>query len=124
MVNFGPFDSIPSKYEGRNFYKHNPTVTLMRTTIEENKKMGEVIADKLNMAKENTALLLPLKGLSGLDVEGQSFYGPEEDKMLFDTLRKNIDRSKVEMIEVDTDVNNEEFALTAAKKLIELIEKQ
>lgn len=122
MVNFGPFKSIPKKHEGRNFYKHNPTVTLMRTTVEENKKIGQIIAEKLNLAEDKTALLLPLKGLSGLDAEGQAFHGPDEDTMLFDTLREEIDQSKVEMIEIDAHINDEKFALSAAKKLIELLE--
>lgn len=124
MVNFGPRDTVPAHYEGRNFYQHNPTVTLMRTSVEENKKIGEAIAEKLNMAKGYTSLMLPLKGLSGIDVEGQPFYGPEEDKMLFDTLKANVDQSKIEVIEMDTDVNDKAFAIAAAKKLVELIEKK
>jgi len=124
MVNFGPFDSVPDKFKGRKFYQHNPTVTLMRTSVEENKQIGEVIAEKLALAKGYTSLLLPLEGLSGLDVEGQPFYGLEEDRMLFETLRKKVDQSKVEMIEINADINSEEFALAAAKKLIELIENK
>ncbi|MGE8006610.1 Tm-1-like ATP-binding domain-containing protein [Lysinibacillus sp. NPDC093216] len=124
MVNFGPFDSVPHKFVGRKFYKHNPTVTLMRTSVEENKQIGEVIAEKLALAKGYTALFLPLKGLSGLDVEGQPFYGLEEDNMLFDTLREKVDQHKVEMIEINADINSEEFALASAKKLIELIENK
>lgn len=124
MVNFGPFDSVPQKFEGRKFYKHNPTVTLMRTSVEENKQIGEVIAEKLSLATGYTALFLPLKGLSGLDVEGQPFCGLEEDNMLFNTLRENVDQRKVELIEIHADINSGEFALAAAKKLIELIEKK
>ncbi|WP_407267978.1 Tm-1-like ATP-binding domain-containing protein [Radiobacillus sp. PE A8.2] len=123
MVNFGPFNSVPKHYEGRNFYKHNPTITLMRTTVEENKKLGEVIAEKLNRAKGNTVLMLPLKGLSGIDVEGQPFYGPEEDEMLVETLKANIDSSKVKIIEMDTDINNKAFAETAAEQLVQLLDK-
>jgi uncharacterized protein (UPF0261 family) len=124
MVNFGPMDTVPEKFKGRKFYKHNPTVTLMRTTVEENKKLGEIIAEKLNMAEGPTVLMLPLKGVSMIDAEGQPFYGPEEDKILFDTLRENIDRSKVELIEMDAHINDKEFALTAAKKLLELMENK
>ncbi len=124
MVNFGPFDSVPREYEGRNFYKHNPTVTLMRTTIDENKQLGEVIAEKLNMAETHTALILPLKGLSGIDLEGQPFYGPEEDKMLFDTLKQNVDQTKVELIEMETDINDKAFAVAAAEKLVQLINEK
>lgn len=124
MVNFGPYDSVPEKFSGRHFYKHNPTVTLMRTTKEENKQFGEVMSEKLNMAQGSTALMLPLKGFSGLDVEGQKFYGPEEDQVLIDTLKDNIDQQKVEIIEVNTDINDELFAEMAAEKLIQLIENK
>ncbi|NLM04118.1 MAG: UPF0261 family protein [Clostridiales bacterium] len=123
MVNFGAIDTVPSKFKGRNFYKHNPTVTLMRTTVEENRELGKIIAEKLNKAKSPTVLMLPLKGVSMLDAEGQPFYGPEEDEMLFNTLRENIDRDVVELIEMDNNINDEEFALTAAKKLIEIMNK-
>jgi uncharacterized protein (UPF0261 family) len=124
MVNFGPRDTVPAKFAGRKFYQHNPSVTLMRTTVEENRKIGEKIAEKLNMASGNTALLLPLKGLSGLDADGQPFYGPEEDKMLFDTIKENIDQSKVEIIEINAHINEKVFGETAAKKLIELMERR
>ncbi|MCE5170101.1 Tm-1-like ATP-binding domain-containing protein [Paenibacillus profundus] len=123
MVNFGPFDTVPEKFQDRTFYKHNPTVTLMRTTVQENKEIGKIISEKLNKATSPTALMLPLKGVSGLDVEGQPFYGAEEDRALFDTLRNNIDRNAVELIELDYDINDKHFALAAAKKLIELMQK-
>lgn len=124
MVNFGPISSVPSKYVGRNFYKHNPTVTLMRTTVEENRKLGLVIAEKLNMAQRKTALLLPLKGVSLLDSEGQQFYGIEEDEMLFKTLKENITNPLVEIIEVNTNINDEEFSITAAEKLVQLLNEK
>ncbi|PKM49901.1 MAG: hypothetical protein CVV02_13645 [Firmicutes bacterium HGW-Firmicutes-7] len=121
MVNFGPMDTIPKEFKGRNFYKHNPTVTLMRTTIEENKALGLIISEKLNMTKSPTSLMLPLKGVSMIDVEGQPFYGPSEDQMLFETLRDNINKEVVEFIEMDCDINDETFGVAAAKKLIELM---
>jgi uncharacterized protein (UPF0261 family) len=123
MVNFGPIDSVPKEFKDRNLYKHNPTVTLMRTTAAENKKLAEIIAEKLNKAESKTALFLPLKGVSMIDAEGQPFYGPDEDKILFETLRKNIDLEKVEIIEKDLHINDEEYALALAKKMIELIEE-
>lgn len=124
MVNFGPYDSVPDKFSGRNFYEHNPTVTLMRTTKEENKRIGEVMAEKLNQSTGNTTLMLPLKGLSGLDIEGKKFYGPEENAVLFDTLREHIDTEKVNVVEIDTDVNDKDFAEAAAAKLIKLIDNK
>lgn len=122
MVNFGPLDTVPEQYRGRNLYKHNPTVTLMRTTKEENIRLGEVIAEKLNAAKSPTALMLPLRGVSAIDGEGQPFNDPEADKALFDTLRANIG-SNVELIELDSNVNDDAFALAAAKKLLELMSR-
>lgn len=118
MVNFGPYDSIPKHYEGRNFYKHNPTVTLMRTTVAENKALGEILAKKLNMSKGKTTLMLPLKGVSMIDAPEQPFYGKAEDEMLFETIRKHIDKNKVELIEMDNHINDDDFALAAAKKLV------
>jgi uncharacterized protein (UPF0261 family) len=121
MVNFAAIESVPKEFQNRNLYKHNPTVTLMRTTVEENRQLGLVLSEKLNMAKSPTALMLPLKGVSMIDVKGQPFYGAEEDQMLFSTLRENIDRDVVELIEIDTDINDQKFAIAAAKKLIELM---
>lgn len=123
MVNFGAIDTVPEKYAGRNLYKHNPTTTLMRTTVEENKKLGEVIADKLNMSTSPTVLMLPLKGVSMIDNEGESFHGKEEDGMLFNTLKSNINSENVDIVELDNNINDSEFAIAAAKKLIEIIEK-
>lgn len=100
MCNFGTYDTVPKKFERRNLYKHNPTVTLMRTNVEENEAIGKKLVEKLNMAKDKTTLMLPLKGISGIDVEGQPFYGVEEDKMLFDTLRNGVNKNSVEVIEM------------------------
>ncbi|MCX5780084.1 MAG: Tm-1-like ATP-binding domain-containing protein [Firmicutes bacterium] len=123
MVNFGAMDTVPEQFKGRNLYKHNATVTLMRTTVDENRQLGQIIADKLNMTTGPTALFLPLKGVSLIDAEGQPFYGAEEDRVLFDTLRANINKDKVELIEMDMNINDEIFALSMAKKLIDMLEK-
>lgn len=123
MCNFGTYDTIPKKFERRNLYKHNPTVTLMRTNIEENEAIGKKLVEKLNMAKDKTTLMLPLKGISGIDVEGQPFYGVEEDKMLFDTLRNGVNKNSVEVIEMNCAINDVEFAEAAAQKLIDLMNK-
>jgi uncharacterized protein (UPF0261 family) len=123
MVNFGAIETVPEKYKDRNLYKHNASVTLMRTTAEECAQMGKIIASKLNMATGSVALFLPLKGVSAIDVEGAPFYGPEEDAALFTQLRENIDE-RVELVEMDTDINDEAFALAMAKKLVSMIEAQ
>jgi len=116
MVNFGPRDSVPEEFEGRQFHVHNPQVTLMRTTPVENAELGEIIAEKLNAATGPTALVLPLAGVSMIDVEGEDFYDPEADTALFDALRENLD-SDVELVERETNINDESFAETLAETL-------
>lgn len=121
MVNFGPMDTVPAQFKDRNLYKHNPTVTLMRTTADELKSIGHEIATRMADATGKTTLMLPLKGVSMIDVEGQPFYDAEADKVLFDTLRTELEGSNVEIVELDTDINDKEFAVAAAKKLISLL---
>jgi len=123
MVNFGPYDTVPAKFAGRNLYKHNPTVTLMRTSVKENIEIGKKIAEKLNMASGKTTLFLPLKGVSLIDAEGQPFYGPEEDAALFETLRNNVNKEVVEIVEINANINDFSFAEAAAQKLIDLIDQ-
>ena len=118
MVNFGPRDSVPEEFDGRQFHVHNPQVTLMRTTPEENAELGRIVAGKLNAATGSTALALPLGGVSMLDVEGEDFYDPEADRALFDALRRGID-DDVELLEMDADLNDGEFARAIAAKLDE-----
>jgi uncharacterized protein (UPF0261 family) len=123
MVNFGPYDTVPKQFAARNLYKHNPTVTLMRTTAPENAQLGKIIAEKLNMASGDTVLMLPLKGVSMIDAPEQAFYGPEEDEALFNALRSNIDRSVVTLEEMPNHINDQVFAETAAQRLIDLMAK-
>jgi len=117
MVNFGPRDTVPEEFEGRQFHVHNPQVTLMRTTPEENAELGEIIAEKLNAATGPTALFLPLGGVSMLDVEGEDFYDPKADAALFDALREHVDRGTVELFELDHPINDDAFAEAMAEKL-------
>jgi uncharacterized protein (UPF0261 family) len=124
MVNFGPRDSVPDKFEGRNLYVHNPTITLMRTTPDEMAELGRRIARKLNAAQSPTVLFVPLKGVSAIDVEGQPFHDAQADEALFAALRDGIDTSKVEVHEVDADVNDPAFATAMADRLHELIQGQ
>lgn len=124
MVNFGEMDSVPEQFRDRNLYKHNPAVTLMRTTVEENVEIAHRLAEKWNGAQRKMVLLLPQKGVSMIDAEGQPFDGPEERKTLFDTLKKEIHNDNVEIVEMDNNINDENFALTAAKTLLELMADQ
>ncbi|MFW6320263.1 MAG: Tm-1-like ATP-binding domain-containing protein [Halohasta sp.] len=116
MVNFGPRESVPEAFDGRLFHVHNPQVTLMRTTAAENAELGGIIAEKLNAATGPTALVLPLGGVSMLDVEGEEFHDPEADAALFDALREGVD-DDVALIELETDINDETFAERLAETL-------
>ncbi len=116
MVNFGPPESVPERFEDRTFHRHNPQVTLMRTTPEETAEIGKIIATKLNKVSSPVAVYLPLAGVSMIDIEGEVFYDPEADAALFDAIRENLD-STVELVELDTDINDEAFAVALAEKL-------
>jgi uncharacterized protein (UPF0261 family) len=121
MVNFGPNDTVPERFAERNLYVHNPTVTLMRTTAEENAELGRRIAEKLNRAGSPTVLFVPLGGVSAIDVDGQPFHDPQADAALFDALREHLDRDRVEVREIDAQVNDPAFATAMADRLDELI---
>jgi uncharacterized protein (UPF0261 family) len=123
MVNFGPRETVPAKFEKRNIYIHNPQVTLMRTTAEECAKLGEIIAKKLNNTTGPTTLFVPLKGVSAIDVEGMPFYDPAADKALFEAIRKHLDRSKVELVELDMPINDPAFADAMVDRLQKMLKK-
>jgi uncharacterized protein (UPF0261 family) len=113
---------VPPQFESRNLYVHNPTITLMRTTAEEMGELGRRIAGKLNGAEGPTVLYVPLKGVSAIDVEGQPFHDAEADEALFAALREGVDPDKVEVHEVEADVNDPAFATAMADRLHELIQ--
>jgi uncharacterized protein (UPF0261 family) len=122
MVNFGPLDSVPERYKERNLYVHNPTITLMRTTPDECREIARIVARKLNGATGPTVLFVPLRGVSMIATEGQVFHDPEADEALFSTLREELDTDRVEVHELELDVNDPEFALAMANRLHELLE--
>ena len=122
MVNFGARDTIPLKYAERKLYPHNPLVTLMRTTREENAELGRIIAAKLGKAKGPTVLMIPKKGVSAIDVEGKPFYDSEADEALFAALKSNI-APNVTLVELDADINSDAFATEAANRLLALVKK-
>lgn len=120
MVNFGPPETIPEKYKDRRFYQHNPTVTLMRTTPMEMDCLGKEVAEKASAASGPTAVVLPLRGVSAIDAEGKSFWWPEADAALFQSIRNWV-APGVEVIEYDLHINDPAFAAVCAKKLLELM---
>jgi uncharacterized protein (UPF0261 family) len=120
MVNFGPPETVPEKFRGRVFYQHNPTVTLMRTTPQENDRLGKEIAQKASAARGPTAVLVPLRGVSAIDREGQPFWWPEADQALFQSLRNWIG-PQAQLIELDCHINDPEFARAAVETLLRLM---
>jgi uncharacterized protein (UPF0261 family) len=122
MVNFGPPETVPEKFRGRHFYQHNPTVTLMRTTPEENDRLGKEIAEKASAARGPTAVLVPLRGVSAIDAEGKPFWWPEADAALFSSLRHWLS-PHVRLTELDLHVNDPAFADAAARALLEMLGK-
>ncbi len=120
MVNFGPRDTVPAKFEGRNLYVHNPTITLMRTTPDECAELGRQLGRKLSAARGATVLFVPLKGVSMIAVEGQPFHDAAADDALFAGLHETLAPS-VEVHELDTDINDPAFAVAMADRLHELI---
>jgi uncharacterized protein (UPF0261 family) len=120
MVNFWAPETIPEKYRGRNFYPHNPNITLMRTTPEECRELGRIIAEKLNMSTGPAAVLIPLKGLSVIDAPGGPFWWPEADRALFDAIREHL-REGIPVEELDLNINDPEFARRCAETLLRML---
>lgn len=120
MANYGPVSTVPERYKDRNLYEWNPNVTLMRTNIEENIKMGEIFAEKANASKGRVAFLFPLKGVSILDSEGERFWWPEADRAMFDAIRKNLNPDIV-VEEIDANINDRKFADKAVEMLMSLM---
>ncbi|MCW8084150.1 Tm-1-like ATP-binding domain-containing protein [Sabulicella glaciei] len=110
MVNFGAKETVPAQFGGRNLYVHNPQVTLMRTTPAENKAIAEFIVARLNRMEGPVRFLLPLGGVSAIDVPGMPFHDPAADEALFATIRAGfVPGADRKLIEVPAAVNDREF---------------
>jgi uncharacterized protein (UPF0261 family) len=121
MVNFGPWDTVPERFRERRLYRHNPSITLMRTTPEENAELGRIIGGKLSKARGPTAFFLPLGGVSAIDRPGQPFYWPEADDAFRQGL-KAVLSNNVELFELELNINDPAFAEAMAAKLWEYVE--
>jgi uncharacterized protein (UPF0261 family) len=126
MVNFGaisPSTGLPygatEQLRSRHFYRHNPSVTLMRTTVDENQKLGEEIGHKAAAATGPTCIMIPLKGVSAIDQTGKAFDDPAARVSLYNAIRAT--HGPVELIELDNHINDAQFAEAAARKLLKLI---
>jgi uncharacterized protein (UPF0261 family) len=120
MVNFGPKETVPPQFAGRNLYVHNATVTLMRTTPEECAELGRILAERVSALGAPVAVLLPIKGISSIAVEGGVFYDPAADAALFDAVQQHLGKH-VRLEEMDTHVNDPAFAARAVALLEELM---
>ncbi|UPK25331.1 ABC transporter permease [Bradyrhizobium sp. 195] len=111
MVNFGAPDTIPERYRGRKFHVHNPQVTLMRTTVEENERMGRWIGERLNLMDGPVRFFVPEAGVSALDARGQPFWDPDADAALFRTLERTVRQTgNRQLIRMPKNINDPEFA--------------
>ena len=122
MCNFWAPETVPEKYKDRLFYRWNPNVTLMRTTPEENARMGEIFAEKLNAAKGPVVVLIPTKGWSELDAPDKPFWWPEADQAFIDALKRNL-RPDIPVIMMDYNINDPEFSGKVAETLLELLKQ-
>jgi uncharacterized protein (UPF0261 family) len=124
MVNFGPMDTVPEQFAGRTLLVHNPTVTLMRTTPEENARLGSLLGGKLRDARGAVTVFLPLNGVSAVDVEGGPFHDPDADAALFEHLTSALDGSGVAVVRHEQAINDPGFGATAARELDRMIRSE
>ena len=117
MVNFGPPDTVPEQFKDRTFYQHNPTVTLMRTTVEENAELGKMMGQKLSQATGPTTVIIPQQGVSAIDQEGQPFYSAEAEAAWIENLKANLG-DNVTLIEMDNHINDDAFATKLVDTLL------
>jgi uncharacterized protein (UPF0261 family) len=117
MVNFWAPSTVPEKFKDRIFYPHNPNVTLMRTTVEENRKLGEIMAAKLNRSVGPVTVLLPRRGLSMIDSPDGPFWWPEADEALFSALKENL-RRDIPALELDYNINDAPFVDECVRHLL------
>ena len=124
MANFGGLDTVPPRYKEakRTFYEWNPSITLMRTNRQENEKMGQIFAKKASAAKGPVAFLIPLRGVSILDGDGQPFCDRDADKAMFDAIKANL-KEGVTVVEMNNNINDPEFSARAVEMMLDLIEQ-
>ena len=121
MVNFAQMDTLPEKYRSRKLYSWAPDVTLMRTDVGENRTLGKQLVEKLKSATAPAEILIPLKGISQIDKEGDIFYDPEANSALFDSIKENA-KNTIMVVEMDAHINDEAFAKKLVERLLKMIE--
>lgn len=120
MANFFSVDSVPEKYKKRNLYKWNPNITLLRTNVEENRKIGKMIAGAANASAAPVAIFLPLLGVSMLDSPGGDFWDPEADNACFEAIKENLNPG-IPVVEMENNINDVEFSDRVAATLLDMI---
>ena len=124
MANFGGIETVPEHYRARTLYEWNPEVTLLRTNEEENRQMGAMLAAAANAGSPGkVAVLVPLKGVSMLDSDGDRFWDPAADGACFDALKNDL-RADIPLIEMDANINDPEFAEQAVTLLLEMLREE
>jgi uncharacterized protein (UPF0261 family) len=119
MVNFGAMETVPQHYRDRKLYPHNPQVTLMRTTVDENIQQARWIAKRLNQCEGEVRFLLPLGGVSAIDAPGQSFWDPEADAALFETLGSEFQQTAHrKLVQLPYHINDPKFAQAAVEEFL------
>jgi len=118
MVNFGEPDSVPAQFAGRNFYLHNPQVTLMRTSVDECLALGKILAEKINLSKGSVKVLLPQGGISVISQPDGPFYDRTADEALFASLKAGL-RGDIRVEELNCAINDSQFAEVAARALLD-----
>ena len=120
MANFWARDTVPKKYDSRRFCQWASNVTLMRTDPEENGKIGRILAEKANMSSGPVAFFLPLRGVSMIDAPDKEFWWPEANQSLFDAIKDNL-KAGIPVYELDCNINDDEFAVAIANKMLEFL---
>jgi uncharacterized protein (UPF0261 family) len=122
MVNFGGIETLPPQFANRKLHVHNAQVTLMRTTVEENRQIAAFIAQKLNRATTPWRVLVPERGVSLLDLPGKPFYDPAADATLFDELQRLLETScDRQLIRLPYDINAPEFSQALAENFLQML---
>ncbi len=120
MVNYGPPNTVPDRYQDRKLFSWAPDVTLMRTNKVENEELGTIISQRLNNSAGKVSILLPLQGISKISSVGGPFYDPDVDKVLFKTIKQKT-KGSIKVLEIDANINDAIFAKSAVENLLSLM---
>ena len=123
MVNFGPPDTVPEKYQHRKLYSWAPDVTLMRTNVEENKILAQTLVSKPAGSPAAVTVVIPLRGISQIDKEGAVFFEPESNQALFETIEQQVP-GQFELVKADLHINDPAFAELLVDEMLKIIPKE